>query len=214
MCVVGSATAMALAAGLATAQPVGLGWGPGIAFVSEHDAVPGTNLFEINPSTPFFFDPGAGAWEKRLNAPLGGFQPDQIYTVREWITFLPPPTGVPNRPLADWHEEIALGTDGQIWDVWTRALRNPVISLDPDGGNPLPGLEFDISPDGLNLWFDFDPIDVPPNGLTLHIEKDFRFVGNEPSFEPVVITQYPTPAPGGLALLGLAGVLGARRRRG
>lgn len=205
--------AFGFSGGEAWAQPGPLGFGDGVEVVTEHTVSADGTTFEISsPGGGFFFDPGAGAWEKILLPPSNGFVPDQVYTIREWVSFFPPPTGVAPMPLADWHEEIALGVDDQIWDVWVRDS-DPVISLDPDSMDPLPGLTSMISADGLDLWFDFDPLDVPAGGLMLHITKEFRFIGSTVSFDPVVITQYPTPAPGAAVLLGAAGVGWAGRRR-
>jgi hypothetical protein len=208
------AFACAFSTGAALAAPAGLGFGDGVSLVTIHSEVDGENLYEINgPDDGFYFDPSAGAWEKQLLAPINGFQPGQIYTVREWFTFFPPPAGTPNFPLEDWHEEISLGATGQVWDVWTTENFDPIISFDPGFIDPVPGLEFMISADGTGLWFDFDPINIGPNGVTLHIEKEFRFTGSTVSFDPVIITQYPTPTPGTLALLGIAGIGASRRRR-
>lgn len=196
------------------AAPVSLGFGPGISYTSTHSSVGGLNLFEIGgPADGFSFDPAAGGWEKILLPPSSGFQPGQIYTVREWFTFFPSPTGLPDNPLQDWHEIISFAPDGQIWDVWTDVNGPPVISFDPDSREPIPGLQYMISIDGTSLWFDFDSIFIGPNGVTLHIEKEFRYTGNSVSFNPVTIYQYPTPAPGSLAILALAGLCTTSRRR-
>lgn len=208
-------TGLIVAATTATAALAGipaLGFGEGIAYTSEHTFNFDTNRYEINgPTSGFYFEPDAGAWEKQLFAPPNGFIPGEIYCVSEWFTFLPDPTGA-GTPLADWHETILPGNDGLVWDIWTDIFGPPIISTDP-GGPPLPGLEYMISGDGTSLWFDFDPIDIGPDGLTLHIEKYFRYTGATIGFEPVTIIQHPTPAPGALALLGLAGMAAAKRRR-
>lgn len=205
--------AVSLSTTITLAAPVGLGFGDGISFVSDHNEIDGQNRYEINgPDDGFFFDPNAGAWEKHLLAPANGFQPGGIYCVSEWFTFFPPPAGGPNYKIADWHEDISFGPDGRIWDVWTLELGPPIITFDP-GGPPIPGLEFMISDDGTSLWFDFDPINVGPDGVTLHIEKYFMYTGETVGFDPVIITQYPTPAPGSLAILGLAGLMVCKRHR-
>ncbi|MEX0875818.1 MAG: hypothetical protein WD114_00015 [Phycisphaerales bacterium] len=212
-------TAISIAVGVGSSSVLAgvftpLGFGEGISYTSQHSITPGTNIFEIGgPDGGFYFDPDAGGWEKQLLAPPDGFQPFQVYTVREWFTFVPPPSGFPSFALEDWHETIELGLDGQVWDIWVLDSGAPNISFDRDSGEPIPGLEFMISLDATELWFDFDPIDIGPNGVTLHIDKEFRFIGNTPSFDPVVITQYPTPTPGSLAVLGLAGLIGSKRRR-
>lgn len=210
-------TMIGLAIGLCTAStiadPVGLGFGDGVSLITQHDPITGENIYEINgPDDGFYFDPNAGAWEKHLLPPSGGFVPGAIYCISEWFTFFPPPAGFPNLKIADWHEEISPGPDGSIWDIWTLEMGPPIITFDP-GGPPIPGLEFMISADGAGLWFDFDPINVGPNGVTLHIEKYFMYTGATVGFDPVIITQYPTPAPGSLAILGIAGLIVCKRRR-
>jgi len=196
----------------ALATPIGLGFGEGVELKTEHNITPGSNLYEINgPLDGFYFDPGAGAWQKQLLAPSSGFLPGAVYTVHESVTFFPDPLGL-DFTIEDWHETIELGLDGQIWDIWVADTMEPTIM--DEAGAPLPGLEYGISADGTELWFDFDPVEVGPNGFTFEIWKEFRFVGDVPSFDPVVITQYPTPTPGSLAVLGLGGLVAARRRRG
>lgn len=211
--IVVAGVALGMACPLA-AQTVGLGFGDGIEIVTEHDAIIDGNVYDIEGPNAHF-DPNAGAWQKILNAPANGFQPGQIYTVVERITFFPPPPDSVTRfPISDWHETIELGAGMQLWDIWTTDHRLPNIGLDPSpGAPPLPGLTFGISPDGSEIWFEFDPILPPPGGLTLHITKDFRYVGSTVSFDPVIITQYPTPAPATLALLGLAGIVVCQRKR-
>jgi hypothetical protein len=209
-------TLLCLAASVSTVtagSPVGFGFGDGVSYTSEHSEIDGENRYEIGgPDQGFFFDPNAGAWEKHLLPPINGFIPGQIYCVQEWFTFYPPPTGFPNLKLADWHETIELGSDGLPWDIWTLEFGPPIISTDA-GGPPISGLEFMLSEDRTELWFDFDPINIGPNGLTLHIEKYFQYTGSTVGFMPVIITQYPTPTPSGLALLAIGAITLGRRRR-
>lgn len=195
------------------AQSLSLGFGDGIEYTSTHMFNDASNSYQImSPDGGFSFDPDAGAWEKILLAPSNGFIPDEIYCVEEWVTFNPDPTGLPSPALEDWHETIFPGPDGQIWDIWNTELGDPTISIDP-GGPPLPGLQWMINMEGTELWFDFDPIDIGPDGVTLHIQKYFRYTGATIGFDPVTIVQYPTPTPSSLALLGLAGIVATKRRR-
>ncbi len=193
------------AASTACAQ-IGLGYGGGVAFESFHDAVPGTNEYRIDGQ--FAFDPGAGGWLKNLFAPPGGWLPGGVYVVHETITLFPDPTGVPTQPLSDWHEHIELGSDGNIWDIWVDGG-----SMFNINGTPAPGLMTMLNPSKTDIWFLFDPIDIGPAGITLDIWKEFQFVGMQPMFDPVRIYEFPTPAPGAAALLGIAGLCSARRRR-
>lgn len=205
--------AVSCAATLTQASTIALGFGGGVSYSSTHTMTPGLNIYDIGgPDEGFYFDPNAGGWEKQLLAPSNGFIPGEIYCINEWFTFCQPPAGgPPGFPLEDWHEEISFGPDGGIWDVWVTDLGDPTISF--DSGEIVPGLQFMISADGTGLWFDFDPIDVGPEGVTLHISKYFRYTGPTVSFDPVIITQYPTPTPGTLALMGFAGLLMSRRTR-
>lgn len=205
--------AISCTATLTQASTIALGYGGGISYTSTHAMTPGLNIYEIDgPSEGFYFDPDAGGWEKQLLAPDIGFIPGEIYCISEWFTFCQPTAGGPlSPPLEDWHEIISFGLDGNIWDVWTTVMGEPNIAF--DSGEPVPGLQYMISTDGTGLWFDFDPIDIGPEGLTLHINKYFRYTGSTVSFDPVTITQHPTPAPGTLALLGLAGLLTTQRKR-
>jgi len=206
--------ALSCTAAITQAGTFALGYGGGISFTSTHtESVPGSGIFDIGVDDTFYFEPGAGGWEKVLLPPSQGFIPGQIYCVNEWFTFCPPPTGGPSQPLEDWHEIISVGPDGNPWDIWVTDLGDPVISFDPDTREPVPGLQFMISTDGTELWFDFDPIDIGPDGITLHITKYFRYTGSTVSFNPVTITQYPTPTPSSIALLGIAGIITCRRKR-
>ena len=184
----------------------GLGYGGGVAFESFHDAVPGTNEYRIDGQ--FSFDPIQGGWLKTLNAPAGGWIPSQVYAVHETITLLPDPTGVPTQPLTDWHEHIELGSDGNIWDIWVDG--SSMFSID---GSPAPGLMTMLNDAKTDIWFLFDAIEIGPAGIMLDIWKEFQFVGMEPMNTPVRIYEFPTPAPGATALLGLAGLYSTRRRR-
>jgi hypothetical protein len=206
--------ALSCTAAITQAGTFALGYGGGISFTSTHtESVPGSGIFDIGVDDTFYFEPGAGGWEKVLLPPSQGFIPGQIYCVNEWFTFCPPPTGGPSQPLEDWHEIISVGPDGNPWDIWVTDLGDPVISFDPDSREPVPGLQFMISTDGTGLWFDFDPIDIGPGGVTLHITKYFRYTGSTVSFNPVTITQYPTPTPSSIALFGIAGIITCRRKR-
>lgn len=201
--------ALSLCSSVASAQsfPVLGHGGTGDPFMTFHDATPGTNTFVIDGG-PFTFDYDGGVpWLKTLNAPSNGWQPGQIYTIHERFTFLPDPTGLPSRPITDWHERIDLGLDGKIWDIWTG---DPMVSVN---GDPASGLMTMFSDDRTEVWFFFDPVTVGPNGATFEIWKEFQFVGMTPMTMPVRIFEYPTPAPGALALAGMAGIAAARRRR-
>lgn len=206
--------ALSCTAAITQAGNFALGYGGGVSFTSTHtESVPGSGIYDIGVNDTFYFEPGAGGWEKVLLPPSQGFIPGQIYCINEWFTFCPPPTGGPSQPLEDWHEIISFGPDGNPWDVWVTDLGDPVISFDPDSREPVPGLQFMISTDGTGLWFDFDPIDIGPGGVTLHISKYFRYTGSTVSFDPVTITQYPTPTPNSIALFGIAGIITWRRKR-
>ena len=196
---------IACAAATTAGAQVGLGFGGGISFESQHEIVPGTNEYRIDGD--FAFDPDQGGWMKELIAPPGGWIPDMVYAVHETITFFPDPTGGAGFPLSDWHEHIELGSDGLIWDIWEL---DPMFMVN---GMPAPGLMTMFNDERTDIWFLFDPIDIGPNGVTLEIWKEFRYVGSMPMDGPVRIYEYPTPTPGAAAVLGIAGLFSARRRR-
>lgn len=178
------------------------------SFTSMHDVTPGTNQYMVDPDVDFYFDNAGGPWRKEFNAPPNGFTPGQIYTIHETFTFVPPPDGSLTT-ITDWHELIEPGPDGNIWDIW----RGGTISIDPTGQQPVPGLDVQIGATGTDIWFFFDPIEVPSSGITFHVWKDFEFQGDVPMELPMVVTQYPTPTPGAASLLAIAGVAATRRRR-
>lgn len=207
--VAASVTALGVLTGAAWAQ-LGFGGGPPV-FETTHDTIDGES-WQIDGPT-FWFDPDGGPWIKTLLPPSTGWQPGVTYQIHEWFTIVPDPTTGVSLPVEDWHEEFLPGADGQIWDIWTDAWE-PTISFDPMmGGDPVPGLEWSISADGASIWFDFDPIIAPAGGVTLHIWKDFQYTGQPGSLEPLRLLQYPTPAPGALAVLGFGGLIALRRRR-
>lgn len=196
---------ISLTTGSVAFAQIGLGYGGGISFETFHNIQPGSNAFHIDGQ--FEFVPGAGGWMKNLNAPAGGWVPDQVYAVHETITFFPPSDGTPGQPLSDWHEHIELGSDGNIWDIWQE---NPMFMAN---GTTPSGLMTMFNMEKTDVWFLFDPIDFGPAGIRLDIWKEFRYVGTMPMHNPVRIYEYPTPAPGAAALLGIAGLCTARRRR-
>lgn len=204
---VAAALGVAVSGGAALGQIIPLGHGNGPAFETFHPSIPGTNIYEVIGG-PFWFEPNAGPWIKNLIAPPQGWQPGQIYTLHETFTFFPPPDGTPGQPITDWHERIDFGFDGQIWDIW---VGDPMFMV---GSAPPPGLMTMVNDPRTELWFFFDPIEPGPNGVTFSIWKEFRYVGTFPMFDPVRIIQYPTPAPGAVALLALGGMVASRRRRG
>lgn len=197
---------ISLATGSAAFAQIGLGYGGGVELETFHDPQPGSNAYHIDGQ--FEFVPGAGGWMKNLFAPPSGWLPGQIYTIHETITFFPPSDGTVGQPLSDWHEHIELGSDGNIWDIWVDG--GSMFSV--DGTTPA-GLMTMLNDSKTDIWFLFDPIDIGPNGIRLDIWKEFQFVGMTPMFDPVRIYEYPTPAPGAAALLGIAGLCSARRRR-
>lgn len=186
---------------------VGLGPNPGgDPFTTTHDFDPASNEYRIDGG-PFSFDPNGGPWVKILNAPQGGFIPGLTYGVHETFTFVPPKDGSANIPLTDWHERLTF--DDTPWDVWVNLTASEFLV----DGLPAPGNMPMLSPDETEIWWFFDPIVPGPNGITITIWKEFQYFGPTVRFDPVTIVEYPTPAPGGVALLALAGVAAARRRR-
>jgi hypothetical protein len=206
----GIVAGLAISSTASAAGTFGLGPNPDDdpAFVSSHDVEPGSNSYFVEPDFDFHFDNDAGGWHKYFNAPVDGFQPGKIYTIHETFTFVPPPDGSLTT-ITDWHEIIEPGPDGNIWDIWMGGT----ISIDPMGQEPVPGLDVQIGPTGTDIWFFFDPIEVPSTGVTFHVWKDFEFQGDVPMDFPMVVTQYPTPTPGAAGLLAIAGVAATRRRR-
>lgn len=203
-CVLGVGLCASMAQATGT---VGLGPNPGgDPFTTTHIFDPNFNEYRIFGG-PFSFDVSGGPWVKILNAPQGGFLPGQTYGVHETFTFFPPKDGGPNVPLTDWHERLTF--IDTPWDVWVNLTASEFLV----NGMPAPGNMPMLSADQTEIWWFFDPVVPGPNGVTFTIWKQFQYLGPTVRFEPITIVEYPTPAPGGAALLALAGLAAARRRR-
>lgn len=184
----------------------GIGPGGGQVVKTTHEMLPTAPIFNIFGG-PFYFDRRGGPWIKNLIAPPNGWQPGATYIIHETFTFLPPPAGLPNYKITDWHERISQGADGLIWDIW---IGDPMFMVN---GETPSGLTTMFNDSFTDVWFFFDPINVGPNGATFTIWKEFRFIGDIPMFDPIQIIEFPTPTPGAIALFAMAGLVATRRRR-
>ncbi len=165
--------------------------------------VPGWVIGGATGPIPVVLDPNGPKWLKHLTDPNGGLvvaQPGQVFTLSESLVV------AGNLPWSDWHEEIL--TPGWEWLPPSLVLAN---------GVPATNLAATYLPPtataGGVVSFTFDPL-AP--GTLVDIRKQLEYVGVPGTvyIGPLDIAQYPTPEPGTLALLSLAGLAVLRRRRG
>lgn len=203
-----------LAAALLAAAASAQGVGPGSPTSTNHEFnqggwwVGGPNDLVNGPGPiSVSLDPNGPVWRKTLFPAPGGIIPPGQYFLHELITITPNAAAPRPMPWTDWHEQWV--TPGVAWT-------SGGISLAGQTTNPLPGLMTMIDPTGNSIWFTFDPLfpalpGTPP--LTIEIWKQFVVTGPNGIAGPLVLNEFPTPAPGGAALLALAGLASAVRRR-
>lgn len=177
--------------------------------------ITGTGTVTPNPSD---------VWNKDIvwNYTAGSISPGDKLCINEEITLFSPLTST--TPVSDWHERLVGGSVPLGWSLQGAGISFKV------GASPFPfdNVNIGLSPDGREIWFDFDPLNIGPPGnlapITLVISKCIEYLGTSvitssggPSQLEVRIMQQPSvPEPAGMLLLVsgvwlLAGV-GLRRR--
>jgi hypothetical protein len=175
------------------------------------DTGEGVQVGDGDERVAFFLDPGGDPWTKEFLlgvVQLTGLQPGALVDVWEFLEVTAPPVGgPPSLPWTDWHEEIVEGDF--VWDSARIAI---------DGVTD--GIDCAIMSDGLEVWCDGFPAQLPASGqpVGFEIHKKLRYVGDPTPPDQtlqVLVREYPTtvPEPGAALLLGvsLAAVAGVRR---
>ena len=144
---------------------------------------------------PVVLDPQGSPWIKNLDLGPIVAVPGQPFTIHEVLQV------AGNLPWTDWHEQFL--TPDFAW--------LPPASLTVNGAPP-PSLV--ISPLGPNIDFTWANNPTPPGGI-IDIFKTFTYTGPAgTAFQGVIrVAEFPTPEPGSLGLLSVAGLLALRRRR-
>lgn len=177
--------------------------------------ITGTGIVTSNPSD---------VWNKDIvwNYTGGSISPGDKLCINEEITLFSSPTSTTR--VSDWHERLVGGSVPLGWSLQGAGISFKV------GASPFPfnNVNVGLSPDGREIWFDFDPLNLGPPGnlapITLVISKCIEYRGTSvitsgggPSQLEVRIMQQPSvPEPAGMLLFVsgvwlLAGV-GLRRR--
>ena len=166
---------------------------------------------------PVSLDPNGTTWIKTLlDSPKGPANGPGILHIHEFIEIVPPPTGA-QTPWEDWHEKFV--TTGWKWVDFSINIYDFDGYLSDPSMTTVAGLTYNISPDGRDIWFDFDPIFPGTPGAPIVIEiwksleYDAALGGDYVPGMPLRIEEYPTPTPGALALLGLGALAMTRRNR-
>jgi len=213
--VVAAPTSLALAQGVGDGSPTN----------TQHTFSADGVWYVGGPQDPFgpggayqvSLDPNGPTWRKTLlNSPKGPMEGPGILHIHEFIEIVPPVTGS-QTPWEDWHETFI--TPGWKWADFSINIYAFDGFMSDDVMDPVPGLNYMISPDGKDIWFDFDPIfpgtvnEPVVIEIWKSLEYDHLIGGPYIPGAPILLEEYPTPTPGALALLAMGGLLAARRKR-
>jgi hypothetical protein len=129
-------------------------------------------------------------WEIPANT---GLAPGAALNIMESIPLIYPADSPVRLPISDWHESIVGGDASQFvqWD--TRSSEANVSARIGNEGFPING-QVSFSADGRTIWFNFDPISIPVQGVsasspvTLDISKVVVWSG--PVLDPIPVAQH------------------------
>jgi len=165
--------------------------------------ITGTGIVTPNPSD---------VWNKDIvwNYTASSISPGDKLCINEEITLFSTPTST--TLVSDWHERLVGGSVPLGWSLQGAGISFKV------GASPFPfnNVNIGLSPDGREIWFDFDPLILGPPGnlapITLVISKCIEYLGPSvitsgggPAQLEVRIMQQPSiPEPGSAILISVA----------